>query len=220
MGFEHKPPLSGRSRPSIGGRADVPGLGGRGKFNNVDEKDGQGRGTGAADRRRNLTPQERQRKAEIFKSARPAENVKRGDPITGKVYNVTDEGAFILTDEKYIGLIHKDEQAHPLKIGMVVEGRVTFVRPDGRINLSLRPQKEVARVVDAEKILEYIKKRNGSMPFNDSSPPEIIKERFGISKAAFKRALGKLLKEGLVEEREGWVVIKDNEELQNEELQD
>lgn len=215
MGFEHKPPLIGRDRPSVRGRADVSGLAGRGKFNNPDDKDRQGRESGTGDRRRNLTPQERQRKAEIFKSARPAENVKRGDPINGKVYNVTDEGAFILTDEKYIGLIHKDEQAHPLKIGMVVEGRVTFVRPDGRINLSLRPQKEVARVVDAEKILEYIKKRNGAMPFNDSSPPEVIKERFGISKAAFKRALGKLFKEGLVIEREGWIVIKDSEELED-----
>ena len=215
MGFEHKPPLIGRNRSNIGGRADVPGLGGRGKLNNADDRDGQGRGSGVIDRRRQLTPQERQRKAEIFKSARSAENVKRGDNIKGKVYNVTDEGAFILTDEKYIGLIHKDEQAHPLKIGMAVEGRVTFVRPDGRINLSLRPQKEVARVVDAEKILEYIKKRNGAMPFNDTSPPEIIKERFGISKAAFKRALGKLFKDGLVEEREGWIVVKDSEELED-----
>lgn len=164
--------------------------------------------------RKRLSPQERQRKTEIFKSALPAQNVKRGDSVTGKVYNVTDEGAFILTDEKYIGLIHKDEQTQPLKIGMAIEGRVTFVRPDGRINLSLRPQKELARVVDAEKILEYIKKRNGAMPYNDSSPPEIIKERFGISKAAFKRALGKLLKEGLVEEREDWIVLRQNEELQ------
>ena len=194
MGFEPKTPLTGRNRLNNTGIADGPRL--------------------APDRRRNLTPQERQRKAEIFKSARPAQNVKRGDAIKGKIYNITDEGAFILTEEKYIGLIHRDEQTQPLKIGMDIEGRVTFVRPDGRINLSLRPQKEVARVVDAEKILEYIKKRNGSMPFNDSSPPEVIKERFGISKAAFKRALGKLLKDGLVEECEGWIVIRDNKEIQ------
>lgn len=164
--------------------------------------------SGRIDRRRDLTPQERQRKTKIFKSARPAENVKRGDTVKGQVYNVTDEGAFVLTEEKNIGLIHKDEQTQPLKIGMEIEGRITFVRPDGRINLSLRPQKEFARVIDAEKILEYIKKRNGSMPYNDSSPPEVIKDRFGISKGAFKRALGKLLKEGLVEEREGWIVIR------------
>lgn len=196
MSFEHKSPLAGRNRPSIAARNNGPGMAaGEPAF---------------TDRRRRLTPQERQKKSEIFKSARPAQNVQRGDSIKGKIYNVTDDGAFLLTDEKYIGFIHKDEQAQPLKIGMAVEGRVTFVRPDGRINLSLRPQKELARVVDAERILEYIRKRNGAMPFNDSSPPEVIRERFGISKAAFKRALGKLLKDGLVEEREGWIVVKEN----------
>jgi len=208
LGFEQKPPLRGRSRFSITGSADIPGSAGISKFDNANDKDRRSRESGATDRRRWLTPQERQRKAEIFKKARPAQNVKRGDAIKGKIYNITDEGAFVLTDEQYIGLVHKDEQTQPLKIGMAIEGRVTFVRTDGRINLSLRPQKELARVVDAEKILEYIKKRKGSMPYNDSSPPEIIKERFGISKAAFKRALGKLFKEGLVEEREGWIVIR------------
>lgn len=180
--------------------------GSRFDLNKTEERGGK---VAVSDRRKRLTPQERQQKSEIFRSARPAQNVQRGDSIKGKIYNVTDDGVFLLTDEKYIGFIHKDEQTQPLKIGMTVEGRVTFVRPDGRINLSLRPQKELARVVDAEKIMEYIRKRNGSMPFNDTSPPEAIKERFGISKAAFKRALGKLLKDGLVEEREGWIVSKE-----------
>ncbi|MHB9094210.1 MAG: hypothetical protein ACYC21_06020, partial [Eubacteriales bacterium] len=85
---------------------------------------------------------------------------------------------------------------------------------DGRLNLSLRPQKEFARVVDAEKILEYLRKRSGSMPFNDSSPADIIKERFGISKAAFKRALGKLLKDGLIEEKDGWMVLKNHDKIE------
>lgn len=162
------------------------------------------------DNRKKLSATERLEKKEIFKKAKPAEGVKRGDVLRGQVYNVTEDGAFVVTEESYVGFIHADEQTQPLKKGTTVEARVTFVRADGRVNLSLRPQKELARVIDAEKIAEYLRNRNGSMPFNDSTPPEVIKERFGISKAAFKRGLGKLLKDGVIEEKEGWIILKDN----------
>lgn len=161
------------------------------------------------DRRARLSVDERAKRREIFNNARPAVDVKRGTILKGKVYNITEDGAFVLTDEKYIGFIHKSEQPHTLKEGMAVEARVTFVRPDGRINLSLRLQKEYARVADAEKIIEYLKKRKGSMPFNDDSPPDVIMEKFGISKSAFKRALGKLYKDGVITEQDGWVTLKE-----------
>lgn len=163
------------------------------------------------DMRSKLNSIERIKKKELFAKARPAEGVKRGDLLKGKIYNVTEDGAFVMTDENFIGFIHNLEQPHPLKIGMAVEGRVTYVRPDGRVNLSLRLQKELARVADAERILEYLKKRGGSMPFNDDSPPEAIKEKFGISKSAFKRALGKLYKDELIFESDGWVTLKKEE---------
>lgn len=164
------------------------------------------------DTRRRLSHDQRFEKKRIFETARPAVNVKRGDMLKGKIYNISDDGAFVLTEDKYIGFIHNSEHSQSLKMGMTVEGRVTFVRADGRINLSLRPLKEDARVVDAERILEYLNKRNGSMPFNDNSPPEVIKERFGISKSSFKRALGKLYKDGLIREKEGWVTLKNEDE--------
>lgn len=160
--------------------------------------------------RQKLSSSERLTRKEIFLKSRPAENVKRGDLLRGTVYNVTDEGAFVLTEDNYLGFIHQSEQEMALKQGMSVEGRVVFVRADGRVNLSLKPLKEISRVVDADKILNYLRNRNGSMPFNDSSPPDVIKERFGISKAAFKRAVGKLLKDGLVEKKEGWIILKED----------
>ena len=164
------------------------------------------------DTRRKLSRDQRFERKRIFETAKPAVNVKRGDMLKGKVYNISDDGAFVLTEDKYIGFIHNTEHSESLKEGMTVEGRVTFVRADGRINLSLRPLKENARVVDAERILEYLNKRNGSMPFNDNSPPEVIKEKFGISKSSFKRALGKLYKDGLIREKEGWVTLKNEDE--------
>ncbi len=160
------------------------------------------------DMRKKLSAKDRVEKKKIFTTARPAVNVERGDILRGTVYNVTEDGAFVLTEDRYIGFIHAGEQTQPLKQGMAVEGRVTYVRADGRVNLSLRPQKEQARIVDAERILEYLKQRKGSMPYTDESPPEAIRERFGISKAAFKRALGKLFKDGLIEESEGWIILR------------
>ncbi|MFZ5641293.1 MAG: S1 RNA-binding domain-containing protein [Bacillota bacterium] len=149
----------------------------------------------------------------ILATAKPAIDVKRGDTVTGKVYNITEAGAFVITEDKNVGFIHRDETAGPLKPGVTVSARVTYVRPDGRINLSLRPQKEIGRVVDAEKILEFLRARQGSMPYSDETPPEVIREKFGISKAAFKRALGKLFRDGVIEEHQGWISLTKQEDL-------
>lgn len=151
-------------------------------------------------------------KKKILSGAKPATGLKRGDMVTGKVYNVIDDGAFIVTPENYIGFIHKDEMEQQLEVDTKVEARITFVRDDGRLNLSIRPVKEVGRVQNAEKIIEYIKKRKGSMPYSDQTPPDIIKDVFGLSKASFKRALGKLLKDGRIEQKDGWVTLKGTEE--------
>ena len=94
-----------------------------------------------------------------------------------------------------------------MDFGQQITGRVTFLREDGRINISMRLQKENALVADAEDIYAYLVKRNGSMPYCDGTPLEIIKQKFGISKAAFKRALGHLMKEGKVRQENGWTYI-------------
>lgn len=141
----------------------------------------------------------------------PALGLKRGDQVIGEVYNVTSMGVFILTPERYIGFIHQSELTMPLQVGDKVSARVTFAREDGRLNLSMRPLKEVGQVVDAEIILEYLKKRNGMMPYSDESTPEVIQDKFNISKKAFKRALGKLLKEGKIYQEQGWTYLKKGE---------
>lgn len=141
----------------------------------------------------------------------PALGLKRGDQVIGEVYNVTSMGVFILTPERYIGFIHESELTMPLQVGDKVSARVTFVREDGRLNLSMRPLKEIGQVVDAEIILEYLKKRKGMMPYSDESTPEVIQDKFNISKKAFKRALGKLLKEGKIYQEQGWTYLKKGE---------
>lgn len=148
---------------------------------------------------------------DLRKAAVPAVNVKIGDIVVGSVYNYSDEGAFLFTKERYIAFLHNDQMTRRLKTGEEAELRVTYVRDDGRINVSMRPLKEDAISIDGERILTLLASRGGSMPYSDDTAPEVIKQKFNISKAAFKRALGGLLKDGLIEQRDGWTYLKKNE---------
>ena len=144
---------------------------------------------------------------EMRRASKPATEVKVGDMVHGAIYNYTDQGAFMFTDERYIAFIDNKELPENPKVGDEVTARVTFIRDDGRINVSLRPIKEKALVEDAEKILALLEQRQGKMPYSDKTSPEVIQEKFQISKAAFKRALGHLLKNGRIEERDGWTYL-------------
>lgn len=146
---------------------------------------------------------------EMRRASVKAVDVHKGQLVKGSVYNITDSGAFMLTTERYIAFIaNKEMQEHP-RVGQELEARVTYVRPDGRINASLREAKEKALVSDADKILMFLQSNNGRMPYCDTSSPELIKGKFKISKAAFKRALGHLYKDGLIEMKDGWTYLCD-----------
>ncbi len=148
----------------------------------------------------------------LNKRSKPATALKRGDQVTGTVFEQTEDGSFLWTEQEHIAFLHKDERTRELRIGDDLTVRVIFIREDGRLNVSMRPVKEEGRVIDADVILNYLQQReSGRMPYADNSPPDVIKDRFGISKAAFKRALGKLIKEGLVEQKEGWTYLKGRE---------
>ena len=136
---------------------------------------------------------------EIRRASKPAVNVKRGDKITGAVFNIIDAGAFVFSEERYIVFIDRKEIPRALRIGEVVTARVTFLRDDGRLDGSLRDVKENALERDAEKIFSFMQSNGGTMPFNDKTSPEKIDAAFKISKAAFKRALGHLFRERRIE---------------------
>ncbi|WP_303816975.1 S1 RNA-binding domain-containing protein [Selenomonas ruminantium] len=149
---------------------------------------------------------------EMRRASQPAKGVKKGQMVTGAIYNYTDAGAFLFSEERYIVFIANKEmnpQSRP-KVGQVVTARVTYIRDDGRLNASLKESKEKALITDAEKIMELLHNRNGKMPYSDESSPEVIRDKFGISKAAFKRALGHLLRENRIVEEDGWTYLKEN----------
>ena len=136
---------------------------------------------------------------EIRRASKPAENIKRGDKVKGAIFNITEAGAFVFSEQRNIVFIARKEMPRELRVGEVVEARVTFVREDGRLNASLRFQKENALEVDAEKIFDFMQRNGGAMNFHDKTSPEKIRAVFKLSKAAFKRAVGHLLRQRRVE---------------------
>ncbi|WP_096155169.1 MULTISPECIES: CvfB family protein [Bacillus] len=128
--------------------------------------------------------------------------------IQGAVYRLLKVGSYIVTNEGYVGFIHNSERKEEPRLGSVVEGRVIDVKEDGTVNVSLLPRKQEAMTDDSEMIMTYLQSRNGAMPYSDKSAPEDITERFNMSKAAFKRALGKLMKDGKITQSEGWTYEK------------
>ena len=148
---------------------------------------------------------------EIRRASKPAVNIKRGDKIKGAVFNIIDAGAFVFSDEQYIVFIPQKDIPRALRIGEVVEARVTYLREDGRLDASLRAAKENALDRDAEKIFAFMQAQGGSMPFGDKTAPEKIYAVFKLSKAAFKRAVGHLYSQRRIEKIDNGFKI--NEEL-------
>lgn len=124
---------------------------------------------------------------------------QKDDRILGTVYEVSDEfGAFVAVDNLYSGLIPKKELYRILKPGDSVEARVTSVKPDGKLDLSIREKAFVQLEEDASFIFEKLKEEGGSLPFHDKTDASIIKNEFNLSKNAFKRAIGHLMKENKI----------------------
>lgn len=97
-------------------------------------------------------------------------------------------------------------EAEP-RLGEEVEVRVIAVKEDSSLNGSLLPRKHERLGQDAEAVFAYLQSVGGKMPFGDKSAPEEITEMFHMSKGAFKRALGTLMKAGKVKQQDGWTEI-------------
>lgn len=132
--------------------------------------------------------------------------------VQGQIYRTAKVGSWVYTIEGFKGFIHESQRITEPRLGEKVEGRIIDIKEDGTINMSLLARKEEALDLDANKIYEYLVSRNGAMPFSDKSMPEDIQERFQLSKAAFKRALGKLFKEGKIYQEGNWTYAKKDEE--------
>lgn len=120
----------------------------------------------------------------------------KDDRVNGYVYEISDNfGAFVAVDDIYSGLIPKKELYGNINVGDHISARVTEVKEDGKLSLSVREKAYLQIGQDAEKILRIIDSYDGVLPFSDKASPETIKRETQMSKNEFKRAVGHLLKE-------------------------
>ncbi len=143
--------------------------------------------------------------ADALRTENISELIQKGSHVKGVVYNIKkDFGAFVAIQEpegdKYIasGLIHSNELFDSVHVGDEVECRVVKVRDDGKLDLAMRDEIPQQMEKDAEMVLDIIKSYGGKLPFNDKADAALIKKEFGLSKNAFKRAVGRLYKEKLI----------------------
>ena len=139
----------------------------------------------------------------------PANDVELNDRVSGHIYLTSKEGSALLTEQGYRGFIHHTERESEPRLGEYVNGRVIEVKEDGTLNVSLLPFKHERIDDDAEVILTYLKQQDGVMSFNDKSSPESIQETFHMSKSAFKRALGRLMKQRHIIQEDGYTKLVD-----------
>ncbi len=119
------------------------------------------------------------------------------------IANTTDLGFKAIINHTHWGVLYKDDVFQRLSFGQYKKGFIKHIRPDGRIDLSLQGGQET-RDKYAKIILNYLVKENGFAPVHDKSDPQLISKLFGMSKGAFKKAIGGLYKKRIITiEKEG-----------------
>ncbi len=120
---------------------------------------------------------------------------QKDDEVFGRVYEISDNfGVFVAVDDRYSALIPKKEVFENYRINQPVYARVAQVMEDGRLTLSVKKKIPEQLSEDAALILDMLEEAGGFLPYHDKSAPEAIKAKFHMSKAAYKRAIGNLMK--------------------------
>jgi len=135
----------------------------------------------------------------VYEYLRTDSPYNREDKVTGTVYEESDNfGLFVAVDDTYSALIPLKEVYGDIRIGDRVEARVMDVKPDGKLTLGIREKAYLQMDQDAQKILDRMNECGGKLPFTDKADPQLIREQMQMSKNEFKRAIGRLLKEGRI----------------------
>ena len=133
-----------------------------------------------------------------------------GDVVQGRVYEQSKNfGVFVAVDDKYSALIPKKDAQGEFRPGEILKVRITQIREDGKLTVTTKQKAYLQMDTDAERIEEAIREEGGVLPFDDKADPELINSRFVISMAAFKRAVGHLLKERKIRLDDGQIYLKE-----------
>lgn len=135
----------------------------------------------------------------VYQALRNDSDYQKDDSVFGRVYEISDNfGVFIAVDDKYSALLPQKEVFENYRINQPIHARVAQIMEDGRLTLSVKKKIPEQMNEDAAFIYRCLEQENGFLPFHDKSSPEAIKNRFHMSKNAFKRGIGHLLKEGKI----------------------
>lgn len=137
-----------------------------------------------------------------------AGDLTEGDEVTLVLWQLTDLGAKVIVNHRSLGLLYRDELRSGLHPGARFTGYVKRLRADGKLDITLH-KVGVEGVKEAKTvILEALRRGGGTLPLNDDSPPAVIRQKLGLSKKAFKKAVGGLYKAKLVELTEQGIRLK------------
>ncbi|MBF0275733.1 MAG: GntR family transcriptional regulator [Nitrospinae bacterium] len=123
------------------------------------------------------------------------ETVKVGDKVSYLVFSLVEEGARVIVNNAYLGMLYFSEVFETLEIGAQGEAYIKKIRSDEKLDLILRPEGYKGSVAEADNLLEKLKSAGGFLPYNAKSSPFDIEEEFTMSKRDFKKIIGKLYKE-------------------------
>ena len=120
-----------------------------------------------------------------------------GEEVTGRVYESSRNfGVFVAVDDKYCALIPRREIAgREPAVGSRITARISRIHEDGKMDLDLRRKAYLQMGEDSETLMTILRENNGFLPIHDKSSPEEIRQRTGMSKNEFKRAVGHLYRE-------------------------
>ena len=131
--------------------------------------------------------------------SRELEALEENQEVELIVYDLSPLGASVVVDNKYQGLIYRNEIFEEIKVGDRKTGYVKKIREDGKIDVALQRQGFLPASADArEVILQALRDAEGFLPLHDKSSPSAIKNRLGMSKKIFKKTIGVLYKEGRI----------------------
>lgn len=136
-----------------------------------------------------------------YLSLEPAD-LNVGDDVSLLIGDKTDLGYFVIVDEKYHGLLYENELYRGIKSGDRKLGFIKNIRPDGKIDVTLEKPGYDKVEPNAQLILNYLRAHEGFLPLSDKSDPKEITALFPMSKKTFKKAIGHLYKQKIVEIRD------------------
>jgi len=138
--------------------------------------------------------------------------LKEGEEVMLLVEEFTDLGVKVIIDGRYEGLLYKSDVFRELTVGEQLEGYIKKIREDNKIDVTLR-KGGLDDIKDAREItLKNLKEHDGFLPLSDKSSPEMIKEKLQMSKKLFKKAIGGLYKDGIIEIQQDGIRLKKEKE--------